>query len=172
MFNWNQYKDAVNRSIEIGKRQYTLEKIDETVDLENDVYEYAIPSGFKYITGIWLEDKTDANTYYQEGWIDPLHYSTIPGQEIKFHENTFGIGTSEANLHLRIMGYSMQASLSNDSDTCEMPPEFIIEQSKALLLDTIPGKESQADRAQVKAEAIRRRMSIPLPPGTKAVYEG
>ena len=172
MFKWNQYKDAVNRSIEMGKKQYTLEKIDETVDLETDVYEYDIPSGFKYITGVWLEDKTDANTYYDEGWIDPNHYSTIPGQHLKFHDNTFGIGTSEANLNLRIMGYCTQSSLSNDADTCEMPPEFIIEQSKALLLDTITGKESQADRAQAKAESIRRRMTIPLPPNSKAVYEG
>src|SRR4030042_1845340 len=172
MFKWEQYKDAVNRSIEVGKKQYTLEKIDETVDLETDVYEYSIPLGFKYITGIWLEDKNTADTWYQGGWIDPNHYSVIPGSLLKFHDDTFGIDASKNGLLLRIMGYSMQASLTNDADTCEIPPEFIIEQAKALLLDTIVGKESQADRAQAKAEAIRRRMSIPLPPMAKAVYEG
>jgi len=172
MFKWNQYKDAVNRSIEMGKKQYTLEKIDETVDLETDVYEYSIPSGFKYITGIWLEDVTNALKYYQGGWIDPNHYSVIPGSLLKFHDDTFGIGASENGLHLRIMGYSTQAGLTNDADTCEIPPEFIIEQAKALLLDTMVGKESQADRAQTKADKIQKRMSIPLPPGAKMVYEG
>ncbi len=175
MFTYAQYVDAINRAVEMGRNAYLLDKKDETVTLTTDVYEYSIPSGFRYICNIWLEDINDADTYYDSGWINPNHYEVMPYNttvnKLKFHDNTYPIGGTMNTQKLRIVGLSTQPVLSNDSDVCELPPEFVIQQARASLLDTIDGKQALADRAQAKANEMRRQMVTSVPALAKTVFE-
>lgn len=175
LFNYKQYLDAINRAIEMGKDDYLLEKIDETTTLSTDVYEYTIPSGFRYICGIWLEDFTDADTFYESGFIDHRHYDTYPYNttvcKLKFHDNSYPIGASMNTQKLRIVGLTNQTVLANDSDVCQLPPEFVIQQARALLLDQRDGNRALADRAQAKANEERRRMVQSIPALAKTVFE-
>ena len=175
LFSYEQYKDAINRAIEMAKNDYLVDKIDETVALVTDTYEYTIPSGFRYICGIWLEDNVDANTYYDSGFLDPNHYTVVPynstANKLKFHDNSYPIGASINTRNLRIIGLATQNVLSNDSDVCELPPEYVIQQARALLLYTRDDKQTTADRAQARAEQERRHMVTSIPALAKTVFE-
>ena len=172
-FTTTQYNDAIDRAIEMGKDEYLFDKNDETATLTEDTYEYSIPSGFRYISGIWKEDLTDADTYYPRGFINGNHWDILRGStpKIKFSSSSYPISAADTDQKLRIVGQSVQASLTNDDDTCAIPPEFIIQQARALLLDTIDGKEAQAGIAQNKASIERRLMRVMPYPGSKSVYE-
>lgn len=172
-FTTTQYNDAINRSIEMGKDEYLFDKNDETATLTDDTYEYSIPSGFRYISGIWKEDITDDDTYYPQGFIEGRHWDILRGStpKLKFSSSTYQIGSSDTDQKLRIVGQSVQASLSNDDDVCAIPPEFIIQQARALLLDQIDGKEKPAKVAQDKADIERRLMRVLPHPSSKSVYE-
>jgi len=175
LYSYEQYKDAINRAIEMARDDYLIDKIDETVALATDTYEYAIPAGFRYICGIWLEDPTDANTYYDSGWIHMNHYTVMPhnttANKLKFHDNSYAIGASVNGKKLRIIGLATQEVLSNDSDTCELPPEYVIQQARALLLYTRDDKQTVADRAQGRANEERRQMVTTVPALAKTVFE-
>lgn len=174
-FSIEQYNDAINRSIEVGKDEYLIDKKDETLTLTTDVYEYALANlSMRYIHAIYLEDSTDANTYYVSSLIDNRCWDIIVNGTtpyLKFDDDTFPIGAAIASQKLRVLGQATQAVLSNNSDTCVLPPEFIIQQARAILLDQMKGYEQQADRAQAKALVERRRMVMAPHDFSKSLYE-
>ncbi|MBM3120433.1 MAG: hypothetical protein FJ006_12985 [Chloroflexi bacterium] len=172
MFTTAQYNDAINRAIEMGKDDYLLDLREESATLTSDTYEYNCVSNFRYISALWLEDATDANTYYSTGYIDPRHYGIARGATplLKFDEVGYPIGANLTGKKLRIVGQSVQSALSNNTDTCKMPPEFIIQQSRAILLFN-KGKDAEAQRAQQRADVERKLMKVPLYAHSKAVNE-
>lgn len=174
-FSTDQYNDAINRAIAMVKDEYFLDQTDETTTFATDTYEYSIPSGFKYIYNIYIEDSTDANTYYESGLIDYRHWWIYPAStpKIKFSENTYPIGSGINGQKMRIVGLTSQSALSSDSSNCYIPPEYVIQQAKALLLEE-HGTDldlKRADRAQARANDERKRMRRILPVHTKAVEE-
>jgi len=175
MFSIDQYNDAINRAIETGKDEYLIDKVDETTTLVADQYEYNMTNlGFRYINAIYLEDQTDDGYWYSNGYIDNncwdiLRNGTAP--YLVFNDAAYPIGSSLAGLKLRIIGQSVQTILSNDAATCALPPEFIIQQARAILYDQKKGYEQQADRAQAKAIIERRRMVMSPHDFSKSLYE-
>uniref|UniRef100_A0A6M3IPJ6 Uncharacterized protein n=1 Tax=viral metagenome TaxID=1070528 RepID=A0A6M3IPJ6_9ZZZZ len=165
-FSTSQYNDAINRAIEMGKDEYLLDKKDETATLVTDTYEYAVPSGFRYISQIYREDTTDDDTYYVQNLIDSRKWWVVPvnatNSVIKFADNMYPIGSDLNGQKLRIIGQQLQSNLTNDADTCLLPSEFVIQQARAILLSQEKGSdERQAKFAQDRADAERRRMVIP-----------
>jgi hypothetical protein len=73
-----QYNDAINRAISMGKDEYLLDKKDETTVLVSGTYEYAVPSGFRYISQMYLEETTASGTYNSSGLIDSRKYWVVP----------------------------------------------------------------------------------------------
>ncbi len=171
MFTTTQYNDAINRAIEAAKDEYLLDKYDDTTTLVTDTFEYNIPSGFRFINALYVEDKTDADKYYDSGYIDDRHWTILHGStnKLRFYD-THPIGTDTNGQSLRIVGQTIQSILSNDADTCKMPPEFIIWQARAILLAN-KGKDTEADKAQRIADRERRMMRVPLYAFAKAVDE-
>ncbi len=169
-FTTAQYNDAINRAVEMGKDEYLLDKTDETTQLADATYEYNVPSGFRYIGAIYQEDDNDTNTFYDNGLIDSRAWSILGGStpKIKFHDRYKSIGTADEDKYLRIVGQTIQSTLSNDADTCALPTEFVIQMTRAILLEQMDD-EKKANRARLIAENERQRMIVP-PVGT-SVYE-
>uniref|UniRef100_A0A6M3L7A2 Uncharacterized protein n=1 Tax=viral metagenome TaxID=1070528 RepID=A0A6M3L7A2_9ZZZZ len=164
-FTTLQYNDAINRAIELGKDEYLLDKKDETTALVSGTYEYAVPSGFRYISQIYLESVAASGVYNTSDLIDKSKWWVVPvnatNSVLKFDDNRFGISTGEAGRDLRIIGQQLQSNLTNDADTCALPSEFVIQQTRAILLMQEKGSEAQAQQAQNRADVERRRMVIP-----------
>ncbi len=164
-FSTNQYNDAINRAIEIGKDEYLLDKKDESLTFTTDTYEYAVPSGFRYISQIYREDLTTASLYPTENLIDSRQWWVIPVNStnalIKFDNNKYPIGASFNGFNMRIIGQQLQSNLTNDADTCALPSEFVIQYARALLLSQEKDSGAMAERAVVMAEKERKRMVIP-----------
>lgn len=164
-FTTLQYNDAINRAIEIGKDEYLLDKKDESTVLVSGTYEYAVPSGFRYISQIYLENAATTGIYYTSNLIDSRKWWVVPVNStsalIKFDDSLFGIGAGEAGRDLRIIGQQLQSNLTNDADTCLLPSEFVIQQVRAILLMQEKGNEVQVRQAQEAADKERRRMVIP-----------
>lgn len=170
-FTTAQYNDVINRAIEIAKPHYLLDKILETTELAEDTYEYNVPSGFYYIKDIYLEDDTDAGIFYDVDKIDGRAWYIVPGTTPKIHFNKtyFDIGTDRDGLKLRIVGQQLESTLTLDADTCEVPPEYIIQQARVLLLAQDERNKAAMDIAAALAEKELRRMKV-IPRG-KGVYE-
>ncbi len=171
-FSWTQYKKAVDRAIDSLKFMYVLDKVDETTTLTEDIYEYAIPSGFYYINQIIREDDTDADTFYASGVIDNRKWGILHSSspKIKFSDNTYGIGAADTGQKLRIVGHAIQGSLTSDSDICYLPPEAVILFARSILsYDSGSFKEGDTYRALAMNE-MRLYRSHPVA-GAKSVYE-
>lgn len=168
-----RYNDAINRAIEMGKDEYLLDKKDETATFATNTYEYAVPSGFRYIEQIYYEDTVDDDTYYPRNLIDKRKWWIVPVNStntvIKFADSLFPIGSDLNEQKMRIIGQQLQSNLSNDDDTCALPSEYVIQMARALLLAQTPGREKEAELALKIAGEERRRMVVP--PKGKSVFE-
>jgi len=170
-FTTEQYNDTINRSIKKAQKIFMYETIDETTALATNTYEYNVPSTFKYIDDIWIENATIANAYNSENQIDDRNWSILHGTtpKIKFDDRSFPIGSAYNGLNVRIHGMAMQAALSNDSDACVLPPEYVIQQSVALLHQQ-KGELERFKAAQSIAQNIYDRMIQSPPIGSRSVY--
>jgi hypothetical protein len=170
IYSTRQYNDAINRAIEMFKDEYLLDIKDETTTFSTNTYEYSVPSGFRYISQIYYEDITDANTFYTKNLIDDRLWWIVGGSTplIKFNDR-FGIGSELNGKKMRIIGQQIQSDLTNDANTCALPPEFIIEQARAILLRQKDDLNDSAVLAQLQADRERKRYKIPAQ--GKSVFE-
>lgn len=168
-----QYNDAINRAIELGKDVYLLDKKDESLTFTSGVYEYAVPNGFRYISQIYHEDINDDDTYYVSNLIDSRKWWIVPVNStnslIKFADNAYSIGSDLDGKKMRIIGQCLQSNLSNDSDICNLPSEYVIQMARAIMLAQTSGKESEANLAYRIAQDEWRKMIIP--PKGVSVFE-
>jgi len=170
---WQEYKDAINYAIERAKDTYLLNKVDETTTLSANTYEYSVPTGFRYIESIFVEDTTNDDTYYDRCLVDPnkwyiLKHPTSP--KIKFRDSRFSIGTDLVDQKLRVIGQSLQATLTNDDDTCYLPMHVIMGLAKAYILEN-EGKISDALSIRNVAEKYLRAEVTPPLPDSRTVFE-
>jgi len=86
---------------------------------------------------------------------------------LKFH-NEIGITPGKA---LRLEGWKHQATITSDASTCAVPPDFIIQQALAYLLQSKPEYDAEMKAAQAFAEDEKRNIKIFVTPGSKAVHE-
>lgn len=170
-YNTRQYNDAINRAIEMLKDEYLLDKTDETLTFTTNTYEYSVPDDFRYISQIYYEDLADDDTYYTQNLIDERAWWIVGGSSpiIKFDNRRFAIGSEFNAQKMRIIGQQVQAGLTNDANTCALPPEAIIEQARAILLRQNDELSDLAVLAQLQADKERKRLSIA--PHGKSVFE-
>jgi hypothetical protein len=93
-----------------------------------------------------------------------VHAST---PKLKLHEEV-GITPGKT---LRLEGWTHQAILDSDADTCAVPPDFIIQQALAYLHQSKPEYEAEMKVAQSLAEEERRNIKVFVTSGSKAVHE-
>lgn len=59
-FGWTveQFNDAINRAHYAARNRYLVDKTDTTLMLETGIYDYTIPSGFRYLSNVQYHDGT------------------------------------------------------------------------------------------------------------------
>jgi hypothetical protein len=85
---------------------------------------------------------------------------------LKLHEE---VGITPGNT-LRLEGWKHQATITSDASTCAVPPDFIIQQGLAYLLQSKPEYEAEMKIAQGLAEEERKNIKI-FVTQSKAVHE-
>lgn len=90
-------------------------------------------------------------------------HDTTP--RLKFHNVTLAPGRA-----IRLVGQTHQATLSLETDTCAVPPEFIIQQAMAFLHQSKEEGEGVAV-AQTLADAQKRKIRVVARKYAKAVKE-
>ncbi len=130
IFIVDELDKAINLSIQSLGTDYLIDKIDETITLVADVYEYTVPSGFNYIHKITTEKDTDTGTFRGGYEIDQRAWDLISPRTLKLKYGYYGITAGE---DLRIEGQGVQNILTSDTDVCNPPPEWIVQKAITLL---------------------------------------
>jgi hypothetical protein len=165
-YTYAQYKGAINRAIEMGKTEYLLNKIDDSLIQVADTYSYAIPTTFHYISEAWVSDE-DTHTLFETP-IDKSRWRIVRdavAPTIVFEDEY------AAGCHFRLIGQSWQSALSVDASVCYLPPEYVIQTARALLITQRPEYEKQMNVALAIASNERKMMCVPATPGSRAVWE-
>lgn len=194
-YRWAEIKAAINTAIDLVAPYALIEKMDETISLIADVYEYPLPAGFLYVyriamansDGIYI-DKIPAEYYrvVRSAPIPRLHFYRFPAEQ-QHSRHYYGELWANADLTadrlLRIEGLGRQATLIQDSDSCKINPDFVCYQAAALLhanrirrSDTDPEEhrvqyqvcQGIADRISGGAPYFKNLTSA-LPPDSKRV---
>ena len=126
IFSADEYNKAINLAIESMKGKYTIEKIDETVTLVADDYEYTIPDGFTHIHRITTENAANTEIFYEDDEIDPRDWMLISPRKLKLREGNYSI---DAGKDLRIEGQGEQATLLIDTDVCKLPLDWLVQKA-------------------------------------------
>lgn len=130
-FTVNEYNDFINMAIEMVAKEALVNKVDTSIDLEEDTYSYDLPTAFLYVNAIYLESST-ADLYDSSLPIDRLYWRIVRGTttKLEFVKNYF---TPTDGRELRITGLASPAKLSADSSECPINPVFIAYQAAALM---------------------------------------
>lgn len=185
-FRWFEIKEAINEAIDIASTRMFIEKLTETTVMVASTYEYDV-TGFSHIYRVTLKN-ADANFLYE---VPPSQYEivrgsskikllTYPVDSIPEGHQVGGMWADDnlvAGSYLRIEGLSKQASLSADTSTCVLDPDFICAYAAHRLLikrgnrsDLDPdNKASRAAYYKTIADKLLLDNTTRLPPNTKRV---
>jgi len=130
IFTTDEYNKAINLAIESIADNYLIDKIDETVTLVADTYEYTVPSGIDRIHRIITEDTADTGDYYESNEIDPRDWSLISPRTLKLRYGYYGI---TAGKDLRIEGQGRQDTVSENTDVIYLPPDWLVQKAITFL---------------------------------------
>lgn len=138
IFSEDKYRKAINLAIESLSTKYLVDKIDATITLVEDVYEYTLPMGINFIHKITTEDEEDGGEFFNSGIIDPRTWSLISPRKLKLDNRYYSI---TAGKDLRIEGQGRQSTLTSDSSICYLPPDWLIKKAITLL----PGNKIESN---------------------------
>lgn len=187
-YEWDELAEAINTVIDDLAERGLIYKVDETVEIQSDTYEYVIPSGFVAIYRLTQEDDDDDFPDV----ISPNQYKIIRGAVPKIHfyrtdssrisqdhwlGNTWAEDYLDDGKKLRIEGLSKQEKLTSDSDVCYLAPNYIVWKAAAIVLgarvtandyDSYKARQEECER---QAEAFAKEIvETRLPPDTKWLY--
>lgn len=175
-FTVNTYNDFINLAIEMVAKEALVSKVDETVELETDTYQYILPTQFLWINRIEMQDSN--GDYDTEKPINPRYWRVIKTSTLTL-EFVKNLWTPTDGRTLRITGLASPSKLDSDSEQCPINPTFITYQAAALLHQSrIRGDDvdSEFHRAQMtlcQAMSDKERPSLRVSiGGAKAVVEG
>ena len=123
IFSEDEYRKAINLAIESLPKVYLIDKINETIVLVADTYEYTLPSGFNYIHRITTEKSADSGKFEEANVINPRDWRLISPRTLKLNKSCYSI---TAGKDLRIEGQGRQALVTADTDVIELPPDWLV----------------------------------------------
>jgi hypothetical protein len=186
-YQWDELVAAINSVIDGLPKRALITKLDETVEMQDDTYEYAIPDGFVAIYCLSQED--DDGDYPKP--IPPDQYKIIKGATPKIHfyrtdatriaeDHWLGDTWVEHYLDdgkkLRIEGFARQQRLTSDDDICYLNPNYIIWKASSFVLGArVRGNDydsykARCDECEKQAELyVKSLIEEKLPPDTKWV---
>jgi hypothetical protein len=194
-FRRAEINEAIQMSLDMVAREALFFKTDETtITLEDDVFEYPVPSDFVIITSLTM---AGGNGNFYDAPINPSQYKIVKGAIPVIHFSAMGEeqqyeghwwhdlwsqdDTMTAARKLRVEGLAKQPALVKDTDAIFINPTFVVYQAGALLLfSRVRRPENEPDEfrvraqiAQARADAERAGFStrLQLPPDSKRVVE-
>jgi hypothetical protein len=187
-YDWDEIADAINLVIESLGEKGMIYKIDETLETQDDTYEYSLPPGFITIHRV-AQANSDGN------FTDPIppdQYTVFKGNPAKLKLLTMPVSEQHidhyygelwassslvADRRLRIEGYERQQKLTTDDSVCYLNPSYIVWKTAAMVLSSrIIANDNDAyrvrrDECAKEAEAYLKELVITqLPPNTKKIY--
>lgn len=175
-FSVNTYNDFINLAIEMVAKEALVNKVDTTVELVADTYQYTLPTQFLYVHRVEMESVT-ANVYNTESPIDPRYWRVVKAAttKIEFVKDRW---TPTAERNIRISGLASPSILDTDGEECPLNPAYVSYQAAALLHQSrIRGSDvdsemhsTQMTLCQTMADKVRATMKVGIG-GGKAVVE-
>lgn len=174
-FTVNTYNDFINLAIEMVAKEALVNKVDETVELDTDTFQYDLPTQFLWIHRIEMQD-SDGDYDYEKP-IDPRYWRVVKTSTLTL-EFVKNLWSPTDGRYLRITGLASPSKLDSDSLQSPVNPTFISYQAAALLHQSrIRGDDvdSEFHRAQMtlcQAMADKERPTLRVSiGGAKAVVE-
>jgi len=130
-FTVNEYNDYINLAIDMVAKEALLNKVDESVTLATDTYQYTLSTQFLYVHGIEMESST-SGVYNTEKPINPKYWRILRASTVEL-EFVKELWAPIADRVLRITGLASPSKLDTDSEECPVNPAFITYQAAALL---------------------------------------
>jgi len=189
-YGWDEIKATINLAISAVAGRTLAHKVDETLYLQNDTYEYAIPAGF---THIYRLSQSDSNWDYPYP-IPPDQYKILKTPSPRIHFYRFPTEVQHSGIYwaelwansdlvdgrgLRIEGYGRHPKLENEQDVCYINPDYVVYQAAAYLhaarikpdnLD-YENHKTQFEICQGLANQYKADIRTQLMPDTKKVTE-
>lgn len=150
IFSEDDYRRAINLAIERLVGKYLIDKIDETVTLVADTYEYTLPTDMTYIHKVTTEQTADTGKFYDSNEVDMRNWELISPRTLKLNKSRYSI---TAGKDLRIEGQGRQATLAADTDVCYLPLDWLIQKAITFL----PANKIQSNKLD---ETYRRALAI------------
>lgn len=130
IFTEDELRKAINLAIESSADQYLVDKVDASITLVADTYEYTLPEGFEYVHGVTTEDTADTGKFYQSAEIDHRDWDIISQRTLRLRRGRYSI---TAGKDLQIEGQGRQATVDDDVDVIELPPDWLVQKAITLL---------------------------------------
>lgn len=130
-FSVEEYNDMINLAIDMIAEQALLNKVDESVQLVADTYQYDLSTQFLYVDKILMESAT-SGVWNTEKPIDPRYWRVVKKATIKL-EFVRELWAPTADRYLRITGLASPSKLDMDIEQCPINPAYVINQVAALL---------------------------------------
>lgn len=168
-FTVGTYNDFINLAIEMVAKDALVDAVDETIELDTDVYQYTLPTSFLYIHKIELED--DDADYNTEKPIDPRYWRVVKKSTLKLEfVKDLWIPDYYDGHNIRITGLASPSKLDTDTEQCPINPIFISYQAAALLHQSrIRGSDvdseyhsGQMTLCQAMADKVRSTMRVSI----------
>ncbi len=172
----SEMNDAVNHAIEMVAKEALVHKVDTSLELATDTYQYTLPTQFLFVQSVEIESAT-ADRYDKESPIDPRYWRIVPASTIKL-EFVSERWTPTNGRNLRVTGLASPSVLDTDGEECPINPAYISYQAAALLHQSrIRGTDvdsemhaTQMTLCQAMADKVRATLRVSTS-GMKAVVE-
>lgn len=148
IFSEDEYRKAIN--LGIGSCKYLIGKIDVTIVLVADTYEYTLPADMDYIHKITTEKTAGGGIFDESDAIDPRDWRLISPRKLKLHEDYYSV---TAGKDLRIEGQGRQALVTADTDIIYLPLDWLVQKAIASL----PSSKIQSNQL---TETYRRALTL------------
>ena len=176
-FNVATYNDFINMAIEMVAKEALVYKVDTSIELDTDTYQYTLSTQFLYIHKIEMESST-ADVYNTQKSIDPRYWRVINSSTIKL-EFIKDVWSPTDGRNIRITGFASPSTLDTDTEECPINPTWVAYQAAALLHQSrIRGQDNDSEWhsqqmtiCQAMADKLRPSMRVSLG-GAIPVVEG
>lgn len=162
-YDWDEMVAAINMAIDDAtSKGARIEKTDESsVILQDDTYEYLVPTGFTEIYRMSMDDGNgdfpdpvppDQYKIIRGAAIPRIHFYRFP-TDMQYQDHYYSQLWVETDLTdgrvLRLEGYQKQPHLENPQDICRVNPNYIIWKAAEFLFSS---RVTSVDYDQARAK--------------------
>lgn len=167
IFTEGDYRQAINLAIEASAGKYVIDKIDETITLVADTYEYTLPASMSFVHKVTTEHTADTGKFYDSDEIDIRDWDIISPRTLKLRHGYYSI---TAGKDLRIEGQGRQDALTSDIDVCYLPLDWVVQKAITFLpQNKIQSNQLDNTYRQALVISAREPRNYPTPEARRVV---